>query len=79
MSSTNNSERNPPLEAPLVPDSEFNDTDVNHKIIFNFVIPFTCFIIVCLMSVLSIIKKTPIFLFFTLILLWLLVIYPIYY
>ena len=68
-----------PLKPPLVPDSEFNDSDVKYKFFYNIVLPGTCILIFIGMSVLSYIKSSPALLFFTLLILWLFVIYPIYY
>ena len=67
------------LEPPLVPDKDFNDSDKNYQIFYTIVIPIICIIIFIIMAILSISFKTPTYLFFGLILLWLLIIYPIYY
>ena len=72
-------EKKEPLQPPLVPDSEYNDTDVKYKLFYNIILPFVCIAIIVGMTVLSFLKSSPTIIFFTLLVMWLFVIYPIYY
>ena len=60
-------EKKEPLKAPLIPNSEFNDTDVKYKLFYNIILPITCFLIILGMGALSFIKSNPSIIFFTLI------------
>ena len=67
------------LRRPLVPDKDFHNTNLPYKVFFYIIIPITCTLLFIGLSFLSIKFKTPNYLFFGLLLLWFLLIYPIYF
>ena len=69
----------PPLEYPLIPDSEYNNTNIWYNRFFNIILPLVCLLSFLFTSFLSIKYTSPNYVFFTTIFLWLFIIYPIYY
>ena len=68
-----------PLEPPLIPDSQYDNSDKTYKIFYYGIIPSICGIILIVMGYLSIKFKHPSYLFYSLIVMWLFILYPVYY
>ena len=67
------------LTAPLIQDSKYNNSDKTFKVFYYGIIPSICGIIFLVMGYLSFKFKHPSYLFYSLIVMWLFILYPVYY
>ena len=64
---------------PIVPNKEFLNSNKLYNVFYYILIPIICLLIIIGCSYTSIKLSTPMYLFFGLLLIWLLIVYPIYY